>query len=444
MGNKNAAAEADIAKESGFSGIRIYENAAAAADILKRGRFDDEEKAAAVRAIVADVRKNGDAALFSYCKKFDGAALCAENIAVTREEIAAAYDALSAELLASMRRAAENILAYHSRGALRDDVRTAAGRTTGYLWRAVESAGIYVPGGTAPLFSSVMMGVLPAKAAGVEHIYVCTPAKEGKVAPAVLVAADLCGAEKVFKAGGAQAIAALAYGTESIPKVDVIAGPGNIYVTLAKKEVYGQVGIDMLAGPSEILIIADGAQEPKFVAADILSQAEHDRLARAILLTPDPAFAEKVAAEVSRQMRLLPRREIAEYSVQNAGGIILVKDLDEACALANAIAPEHLELATENSEKLLQKIRNAGAVFLGRWTSEPLGDYFAGPDHTLPTGGTARFFEALNRGTFLRKMSVIRYTEKALRKDGEYVVRLAENEQLGAHANAVRIRLEEK
>lgn len=424
--------------------MKIYENAAAAAGILKRGGFDDPARAETVRAIVSDVRKNGDAALFAYCKTFDGSALTADTVAVSPAEFEAAYKAVDAALLASLRKAVKNVYEYHARAPMKDDVRTVNGRTTGYVVRAVERAGIYVPGGTAPLVSSVLMGVLPAKAAGVEHIYVCTPAKEGKVAPAVLVAAAECGAEKVFKAGGAQAIAALAYGTESIPKVDVIAGPGNIYVTLAKKEVYGQVGIDMLAGPSEILIIADGAQEPKFVAADILSQAEHDRLARAILLTPDPAFAEKVAAEVSRQMRLLPRREIAEYSVQNAGGIILVKDLDEACALANAIAPEHLELATENSEKLLQKIRNAGAVFLGRWTSEPLGDYFAGPDHTLPTGGTARFFEALNRGTFLRKMSVIRYTEKALRKDGEDVVRLAENEQLGAHANAVRIRLEEK
>lgn len=424
--------------------MKIYENAAAAAGILKRGGFDDPARAETVRAIVSDVRKNGDAALFAYCKTFDGSALTADTVAVSPAEFEAAYKAVDAALLASLRKAVKNVYEYHARAPMKDDVRTVNGRTTGYVVRAVERAGIYVPGGTAPLVSSVLMGVLPAKAAGVEHIYVCTPAKEGKVAPAVLVAAAECGAEKVFKAGGAQAIAALAYGTESVPKVDVIAGPGNIYVTLAKKEVYGDVGIDMLAGPSEILIIADGAQEPKFVAADILSQAEHDRLARAILLTPDPAFAEKVAAEVSRQMRLLPRREIAEYSVQNAGGIILVKDLDEACALANAIAPEHLELATENSEKLLQKIRNAGAVFLGRWTSEPLGDYFAGPDHTLPTGGTARFFEALNRGTFLRKMSVIRYTEKALRKDGEDVVRLAENEQLGAHANAVRIRLEEK
>ena len=424
--------------------MKIYENAAAAAGILKRGRFDDAQKVAAVREIVAAVRERGDAALFAYSEKFDGSVLDKDSVAVSREEIVAAYAALDNDLLSSMKKAAANVLAYHSRNPLREDIRTENGRTTGYTVRAVERTGIYVPGGTAPLFSSVMMGVLPAKAAGVEHIFVCTPAKNGKIAPAVLVAADLCGAEKIFKVGGAQAIAALAYGTESVPKVDVIAGPGNIFVTLAKKEVYGDVGIDMLAGPSEILIIADDKQNPKFVAADILSQAEHDKLARALLLTPSRAFAEQVAAEVERQLALLPRKEIAEYSVQNAGGIILVKDLDEACALANEIAPEHLELAAENCEGLLPKIRCAGAVFMGSWTSEPLGDYFAGPDHTLPTGGTARFFEVLNQDIFLRKMSVIRYTKQALLEDGADVIRLAENEQLGAHANAVRVRLEEK
>lgn len=424
--------------------MKIYESAAAAAEILKRGRFDDEEKAAAVKEIVNAVRERGDAALFAYCKQFDGADLDKNSVAVSRAEIDAAYNALDGALLASMKAAAKNVLAYHSRSPMKEEIRTENGRTTGYTVRAVERAGIYVPGGTAPLFSSVMMGVLPAKAAGVEHITVCTPAKNGKIAPAVLVAADLCGAERIFKIGGAQAIAALAYGTESIPKADVIAGPGNIFVTLAKKEVYGQVGIDMLAGPSEILIVADDKQNPKFVAADILSQAEHDRLARALLLTPSRAFAEKVSAEVERQLALLPRKEIAEYSVRNAGGIILVKDLDEACALANEIAPEHLELACENCDELLPKIRSAGAVFMGTWTSEPLGDYFAGPDHTLPTGGTARFFEVLNQDIFLRKMSVIKYTKEALFEDGAHVIRLAENEQLSAHANAVRVRLEEK
>ena len=424
--------------------MKIYENAAAAAGILKRGGFDDPACAETVRAIVADVRRNGDRALFSYCEKFDGAALTAETVAVSPAEFEAAYKAVDATLLASLRRAVKNVYEYHARAPKKDDVRTVNGRTTGYVVRAVERAGIYVPGGTAPLVSSVLMGVLPAKAAGVEHIFVCTPAKEGKVAPAILVAAAECGAEKVFKVGGAQAIAALAYGTESIPKVDVIAGPGNIFVTLAKKEVYGDVGIDMLAGPSEILIVADNRQNPDYIAADVLSQAEHDRLSRAIVLTDDKAFAERVCARVEARLADLPRREIAAASLEQGGGVILVKDMEEAAALANAIAPEHLELATENCEELLKKIRSAGAVFLGGYTPEPVGDYFAGPDHVLPTGGSARFFEVLNQDIFLRKMSVIRYTPEALAEDGADIVRLAESEQLIAHSNAIRARKNEK
>lgn len=424
--------------------MKIYENAAAAAGILKRGGFDDPARAETVRAIVADVRRNGDRALFSYCEKFDGTALTAETVAVSPAEFEAAYKAVDATLLASLRRAVKNVYEYHARAPKKDDVRTVNGRTTGYVVRAVERAGIYVPGGTAPLVSSVLMGVLPAKAAGVEHIFVCTPAKEGKVAPAILVAAAECGAEKVFKVGGAQAIAALAYGTESIPKVDVIAGPGNIFVTLAKKEVYGDVGIDMLAGPSEILIVADNRQNPDYIAADVLSQAEHDRLSRAIVLTDDKAFAERVCARVEARLADLPRREIAAASLEQGGGVILVKDMEEAAALANAIAPEHLELATENCEELLKKIRSAGAVFLGGYTPEPVGDYFAGPDHVLPTGGSARFFEVLNQDIFLRKMSVIRYTPEALAEDGADIVRLAESEQLIAHSNAIRARKNEK
>ena len=424
--------------------LKIYKNAEDAAAILARGGFGDEELANSVREIVRGVRDGGDKVLFSYCEKFDGSALNKDTLFVSEEEIKDAYAAIDKDLLASMKKAAENILAYHSRSPMKEDIRTENGRTTGYTVRAVERAGIYVPGGTAPLFSSVMMGVLPARAAGVKHIYVATPAKGGKVHPAVIVAADMCGAEKIIKAGGAQAIAALAYGTESVPKVDVIAGPGNIYVTLAKKEVYGQVGIDMLAGPSEILIIADGRQNPAFVAADILSQAEHDRRSRAILLTEDEAFAGRVQAETEKQLEALARKEIAAYSVENSGGVILVKDMDEACELANRIAPEHLELATEDPEELLPKIRNAGAVFMGKWTSEPVGDYFAGPDHTLPTGGTARFFEVLNQDIFLRKMSVIKYGERAIREDAADIIRLAEAEGLSAHANAVRVRAKEE
>lgn len=424
--------------------LKIYKNAEDAAAILARGGFEDEELANSVREIVRSVRDGGDKALFSFCEKFDGSVLNKDTLFVSEKEIKDAYAAIDKDLLSSMEKAAENILAYHSRSPMKEDIRTENGRTTGYTVRAVERAGIYVPGGTAPLFSSVMMGVLPARAAGVKHIYVATPAKGGKVHPAVIVAADMCGAEKIIKAGGAQAIAALAYGTESVPKVDVIAGPGNIYVTLAKKEVYGQVGIDMLAGPSEILIIADGGQNPAFVAADILSQAEHDRRSRAILLTDDEAFAGRVQAETEKQLEALARKEIASCSVENSGGIILVKDMDAACELANRIAPEHLELATEDPEELLPKIRNAGAVFMGKWTSEPVGDYFAGPDHTLPTGGTARFFEVLNQDIFLRKMSVIKYGERAIREDAADIIRLAEAEGLSAHANAVRVRAKEE
>ena len=424
--------------------LKLYADREAAAGILQRRKEDDAAIAESVRSILQDVREDGDRALFVYSERFDGSVLDHSTMFVTRDEIGQAYAALDPALLASIKKAAANVLAYHERDPMRDDVRTEDGRTTGYVVRPVERAGIYVPGGTAPLFSSVLMGVLPAKAAGVPHIWVATPAKNGKVHPAVIAAADICGAEKILKVGGAQAVAAFAYGTESVPKMDVIAGPGNIFVTLAKKEVYGQVGIDMLAGPSEILIIADNKQDPAFVAADVLSQAEHDVRARALLLTDDAGFAVRVQAEVEAQLEKLTRRDIAAQSLQAAGGIILVRSMEEACDLANEIAPEHLEIATENCEQLLPRIRNAGAVFLGSWTSEPIGDYFAGPDHTLPTGGTARFFEVLNQNTFLRKMSVIRYTKEAVRADAADVIRLAEAEGLSAHANAVRVRAEEK
>ena len=421
--------------------MKIY-NQDNCAELLARGGFEDEKLVAAVKEIVSDVKKKGDAALFAYAKKFDNTDLTAETIAVSPAEIEAAYVAVDKELLASLRLAVKNILAYHSRNVMQDDVRSdGRGRTTGYVVRAVEHAGIYVPGGTAPLFSSVCMGILPAKAAGVEHIYVATPAKEGKVSPATIVAAAECGAEKIFKVGGAQAIAALAYGTESIPKVNVIAGPGNIFVTLAKKEVYGQVGIDMLAGPSEILILCDDQATPAYVAADALSQAEHDRLARSIVLTDSPSLAEKVQAEVEKQLAALSRREIAAYSLEHNGGIVVLDSLEEAVKLANEVAPEHMEIYAANAEELVKGVRNAGAVFLGGYTPEPVGDYFAGPDHILPTGGSAKFFQVLNQDIFLRKMSVIRYEKSALETDGEHIVRLAESEGLTAHANAVKVRL---
>ena len=409
------------------------------APLLERAFAEREKELLAVRAILADVRARGDEAVFDYEKKFDATQLTAENFRVSEEEFAAAYAAVSPELLASLKKAIANIYAYHSRTGRKDHIQTNDGRTTGYVVRPVGSAGIYAPGGTAPLSSSVLMGVLPAKAAGVERIVLATPAKGGVVAPLTLVAARECGVSEVYKMGGAQAIAALAYGTQSVKKVDVIAGPGNIYVTLAKKEVYGEVGIDMLAGPSEIMIVADESARPAYVAADMLSQAEHD-----VVTTMARAQAERIAAETEAQLARLPRREVAERSLSSGGGIIVAGTLSKAVELVNEVAPEHLELYVADPDALLPLVKNAGAVFMGGYTPEPVGDYFAGPDHILPTSGSAKFFQVLNEDVFTRKMSVIRYTKEALFEDGADIIRLAESEQLSAHANAVAIRMKEE
>ena len=409
--------------------------------ILSRAFDAREEELKRVREILADVRARGDAAVFDCEKRFDGTELTAGSFRVSEAEFAAAYAEVPPALLDSLRRAIRNIYDYHKRTGRRDNLVTENGRTTGYVVRPVDAAGIYVPGGTAPLSSSVCMGILPAKAAGVKRIVVTTPAKYGKIAPLTLVAAKECGADEVYKAGGAQAIAALAYGTESLKKVDVIAGPGNIYVTLAKKEVYGQVGIDMLAGPSEILILADGSADADCVAADVLSQAEPDALARAIVITDDHALAEGISARVEVRLAALPRKEIAAKALADNGGIIVVRDLREGVEIANEIAPEHLELAVKDPEALLPLVRNAGAVFLGHDTPEPVGDYFAGPDHVLPTGGSAKFFQVLNEDVFTRKMSVVGYTRGALREDAADIVALARSEELEAHARAVLARM---
>ena len=423
--------------------MKIY-RADDCAQLLERAFTEREKELAAVRSILADVRARGDEAVFDYEKKFDATELTAENFRVSEEEIDAAYRAVPAELLESLRKAIGNIYAYHSRTGRKDNVVTENGRTTGYVVRPVASAGIYAPGGTAPLSSSVLMGVLPARAAGVKRIVLATPAKGGVVAPLTLVAARECGVHEIYKMGGAQAVAALAYGTQSVKKVDVIAGPGNIYVTLAKKEVYGEVGIDMLAGPSEIMIVADESADPAYVAADMLSQAEHDVLARAIVVTTSRALAERTAEETERQLARLPRREVAERSLAASGGIIVADTLEQACELVNEVAPEHLELYVRDPRSLLPRITSAGAVFLGGYTPEPVGDYFAGPDHILPTSGSAKFFQVLNEDVFTRKMSVISYTKEALFEDGADIVRLAQSEQLGAHANAVALRLKER
>ena len=410
-------------------------------NLINRSQFTNDELNSKVKEIVEDVKLNKDAAVFKYSKQFDKTDFTKVSITVTDEEVEAAYKKVNKALLSSLKKAIKNVLDYHKRNILKENIKTKADRTTGYIVRAVDRAGIYVPGGTAAYPSSVIMGVLPAVAAGVKDISVVTPAKNGKINPLTIVAAKECGANRIYKIGGAQAVAALAFGTESIKKVDVIAGPGNIFVTLAKKEVYGFVGIDMLAGPSEILIICDSGAKAEYVAADMLSQAEHDVLSTAVVITDSQNLAEEIKKQVEIQLEKLPRADIARKSLDNNGAIVVVSDLEKGIELANKLAPEHLELSVAEPYKLLDKVQNAGAVFLGYYTPEPVGDYFAGPDHILPTSGTAKFFEVLNQDTFLKKISVIKYSENALKKDSRHIIRLAESEGLKAHANAIRVRL---
>lgn len=394
-----------------------------------------------VRKIVNDVRKNGDAAVIDYTKKFDGAEISAENFQVTEEEFNTAEKVADKKIVESLKLAAENIFSYH-REQLPKSWITYRGENSilGQSIIPLESVGVYVPGGTATYPSSVLMNVIPAKVAGVEKIFMCVPAKNGKINPYVLIAAKIAGADKIFKIGGAQAIAAMAFGTETIPRVNKITGPGNIFVTLAKKEVFGHCDIDMLAGPSEILIVADEKANPTYAAADMLSQAEHDFLACSILITTSESLAEKISAEVERQLEKLPRREIAESSIQNNGLIIVAENMAQAINFANISAPEHLELLVENPFNCLPKIKNAGAVFLGEFSPEPLGDYFAGPNHVLPTGGTAKYFSVLNVETFLKRTSLISYTQGDLLNSAENIIRLAKAEGLDAHAEAINLR----
>lgn len=394
-----------------------------------------------VRKIVGDVRKFGDAAVIDYTKKFDGADISAENFLVTAEEFAAAETAADSKIVDALARAAENIRSYHAE-QLPKSWMTFRGENS-ILGQAViplERVGVYVPGGTAAYPSSVLMNVIPAKVAGVGEIIMSVPAKGGKLNPYVLVAAKIAGADKIYKIGGAQAIAAMAFGTETVPRVSKITGPGNIFVTLAKKEVFGHCDIDMLAGPSEILIVADETANPVYAAADMLSQAEHDPLACSIVIATDKVLAEKIAAEVEIQLAKLPRKDIAAASINSNGLIIVARDLNEAIDFANISAPEHLELLTASPFNLLPKIKNAGAVFLGAYSPEPLGDYFAGPNHVLPTGGTAKFFSVLNVETFLKRTSLISYTRPDLFNAAEDIIRLADAEGLSAHAAAIRQR----
>lgn len=410
--------------------------------LLSRTQLDDAGIVKSVKAIVGGVREKGDEALFAYTKRFDGAVLTPETVKVTRGEIDAAYSAADDKWLASMREAAGRITAFHEKQKQKTWIDFDEGIALGQMVRPLEKVGVYVPGGTAAYPSSVLMNVLPAKVAGVRDIIMVTPPdREGKVSyPLTLVAADIAGVTEIYKAGGAQAIAALAFGTESIPKVDKIVGPGNIYVANAKREVFGHVGIDMVAGPSEVLVIADESADAAYVAADLLSQAEHDAFSAVVLVTTSEAFARAVRLEIEKQVTCLSRKDIAEAALNAYGTIVVADNLDEAARLSDLIAPEHLELCVKDPYALLGKVRNAGAIFLGHYSPEPLGDYFAGPNHVLPTSGTARFFSPLSVDDFIKKSSIICYDREALSAVATDVVRLAKSEGLDAHARAVAVR----
>ena len=394
-----------------------------------------------VDKIVGDVRRDGDEAVIKYTKLIDRTEFTPEEFVVTEAEYEAAYQEADPAVVESLRKAAENVRRYHQEQkpnswmTYRDK-----GSILGQSVIPLDRVGIYVPGGTAAYPSSVIMNAMPAVVAGVKEIIMMVPPKNGKINPYVLVAAKEAGVSKIFKIGGAQAIAAMAFGTETIPRVDKITGPGNIFVTLAKKAVYGHCDIDMLAGPSEILIVADKTADPAYTAVDMLSQAEHDMLASSIVITDSPELAEKVAAEAEKQLKVLPREEITRASLDRNGMIIITEDIMQAVELANVSAPEHMEVLTEQPFQLLPYIRHAGAVFLGAYSPEPLGDYFAGPNHVLPTGGTARYYSVLNVETFMKRTSIISYTQEQLDAVSDDVIRLAEAEGLQAHANAVKLR----
>ena len=414
------------------------------ADMLKRDPNNYDSYTETVQAIVEDVKERGDEALFEYTRRFDGAELDADNVRVTEAEIQEAMEQVEPGLLAVMRTSMENIRRYHEKQRRNSwfDAQP-DGTILGQKVTALESVGVYVPGGKAAYPSSVLMNIVPAEVAGVKRIVMVTPpGKDGRANPVTLTAAYLAGATEVYKAGGAQAVAALAFGTRSIPRVNKIVGPGNIFVALAKKAVYGHVSIDSIAGPSEILVIADEGANARFVAADLLSQAEHDELASAILVTTSMELAEQVSREVDGFVRELSRGEIIQKSLDNYGYILVVDTLEEAVKTANSIAPEHLEIVTANPFEVMTKIQNAGAIFIGEYSSEPLGDYYAGPNHILPTNGTAKFFSPLGVDDFIKKSSIIYYSREALEKAHRDIEAFAESEHLTAHANSIRVRFE--
>ena len=410
--------------------------------VMARSQLQKEDVAQKVHEIVQRVRTEGDAALFEYTRRFDGAEIGPQNVQVTRAEIGAAYAAAEPAWLEAMKEAVRRITDFHQKQKQNTWVNFTPGIALGQKITPLKRVGVYVPGGTAAYPSSVLMNVIPAKVAGVGEIVMVTPpGKDGGISyPLSLVAADLAGVDRIFKVGGSQAVAALAFGTESIPRVDKITGPGNIYVANAKREVFGHVGIDMVAGPSEVLVVADGAANPAYVAADLLSQAEHDPLAAAILVTDSEKLALAVDAELARQTALLPRAEVVNRSLAAYGTIVVADSLDSALEIANEIAPEHMELCVTDPWAALAKVQNAGAVFLGSWSPEPLGDYLAGPNHVLPTSGTARFFSPLSVDDFVKKSSIICCSREELEKVSDQVILLAQKEGLDAHANAVAIR----
>lgn len=411
-------------------------------NLRQRSGETDKKVTAAVTEILDNVRARGDAAVKEYTIKFDGR--CPEQLEVTRQQMKEAVAKADPRFVQALRNAMENIRAFHSRQKQQSFIDAQPnGVLMGQRIRGLKRVGLYVPGGTAAYPSSVLMNAIPAKIAGVEEVIMVTPPlKDGTANPDILVAAALAGVDRIFLMGGAQAVGALAYGTETIPKVDKIVGPGNIYVATAKRILYGVVDIDMIAGPSEILVMADGTANPKFLAADLMSQAEHDVLASSILLTTDQAIAEATLVELEKQMATLSRREIIEQSLRNYGAMIVCRSVDEMVDLANELAPEHLEVMMENPMAYLGRLDNAGSVFLGQYAPEPLGDYYAGPNHVLPTSGTARFFSPLGVDSFIKKSSYIYYTEAALQAAHDDIVCIAEREQLTAHANSIKVRFE--
>ena len=415
-------------------------------NLLKRSPNNYGKFEAAVADILANVKEKGDEALFSYTKEFDKVEVTPETIRVTEEEIEEAYKAVDASLLEVIRKALVNIRSYHEKQRQNSwFTSTENGTMLGQKVTPLNRVGVYVPGGKAVYPSSVLMNIVPAKVAGVPHIVMTTPpGKDGKVNPSTLDAAKEAGAVEIYKVGGAQAIGALAYGTASIPKVDKIVGPGNIFVALAKKAVYGHVSIDSIAGPSEILVLADETANAHYVAADLLSQAEHDEMASAILITTSTELAQNVEKEIEGYLKVLSRKEIIEKSLENFGYILIAEVMDEAIESATEIASEHMEIVTKNAFEVMMKVRNAGAIFIGKYSSEPLGDYFAGPNHVLPTNGTAKFFSALSVDDFIKKSSIVYYSKSALQEIHKDIIQFASSEQLTAHANSIAVRFEEE